>query len=170
MRFALGSIARVIDKTQDVSKQQQAVGGCVQEIGTTLDAVSSSEKAWPHQETGEPVTNTVVVHSHLPAFASCFQTFSEAITPQDSAARYRELLEVRRLAAARRSKFADLKKAKRKVGAAALLHEGRQLQALLSRERTLERDLAASLASEWQGAVAALIANLGAADEDAPSK
>jgi hypothetical protein len=58
-----------------------------------------------------------------------------------------------------------LRKAKQKVGAAAVLREGQKRQSLLAKQREVERDLAQAIVNEWHGAVATLVTKLSTADQ-----
>jgi hypothetical protein len=165
MRVALSRVARTIDKSQDLSKQQQIISTSVRPISSSIASVDSRVKSWPVQQTGTDSTGHLTLESHLADYAILFTKFGEALVPQNSSEIYGKLFALREQIGISEAKFANLKKTKQKVGAAAVLQEGRHLQGLLAQQRQLERDLALTVVNEWTDAISVLVSGLNEVDK-----
>jgi hypothetical protein len=79
-KIVLGKVARTIDRSQDLAKQQQTVCGSARAISTSLTPLTSHQKSWPQQNTGNATTDSLGLNSPLGDFAAPFTQFADALS------------------------------------------------------------------------------------------
>jgi hypothetical protein len=160
LRHGLGTVFRAIDKSQDVSRQQEVISSSIFGIAESLREIESGISNWPIYPTGEDAMDSDTVamgeQNRLADYAAAFEKFARLLKPGDSAGRYRELLDLRARVDVSRKKFAELKANSNVVGTQAVIQEGGNLLMLLARIRSCEKSLCMEIIQEWKNGLASI--------------
>jgi hypothetical protein len=164
LRHGLGTVLRAIDKSQDVSRQQEAISSSIFGIAESLREILSGISDWPVYPTGEDTIDSDTAatgeQNRLGDYAAAFEGLARLLKPADSAERYRELLDLRARVDVSRKKFAELKVNRNVVGTAAVAQEGENLLSLLVQARASEKALCMAIIQEWKNGIASIVNDL----------
>jgi hypothetical protein len=165
LKYGLGTVLRAIDKSQDVSRQQEAISSSVLGIAESLREILTGVSNWPVYPTGEDTIDSDAAatggQNYLGHYAAAFENLARLLKPADSAGRYHELLDLRARADVSRKKFAELKANRNIVGTAAVAQEGEHLLSLLAQMRGCEKELCMAVVQEWRNGIASIIDEMG---------